>query len=128
MSNGVVQNLSDSLGTIAAYTYFPGTVRLKEVTYQDGSKFKFEYDTTTVAGKTFLKTVKDANDKIIETHEYDLQGRATTSEKEGGVEKYIFDYSTWNNPNPNQSYSPYTLVKHKKECRRREFYRNKILL
>lgn len=113
MSNGLVQSLSDSLGVIATYTYFSGTNHLKDVTYQDGSKFKFEYDTTTVAGKTFLKTVRDANDKITETHEYDAQGRATTSEKEGGVEKYTFDYSNWGLQYP---YSPYTLVKHKKNA------------
>ena len=115
-SNGLVQSLSDSLGGVATYTYFTGTNHLQEVTYPDGSKFKFEYDTTAVAGKIFLKTVKDAYDKIIETHDYDVYGRATTSEKAGGVEKYIFDYSTWNNPNPYQNYSPYTLVKHKKNA------------
>lgn len=116
MNGGLVQSLSDSLGIIATYTYFPGTVNLKEVAYQDGSKFKFEYDTAAVPGKVFLKTVRDADNKILETHEYDSQGRATTSEKEGGVEKYIFDYSTWINPNPYLSYNPYTLVKHKKNA------------
>ena len=113
MSGGLVQSISDSLGIVAAYAYYTNTSNLQTVTYQDGSQYKFEYDTTTVAGKTFLKTVKDANDKILETHEYDSQGRATTSEKEGGVEKYIFDYSNWGLSYPNY---PYTLVKHKKNA------------
>ncbi|HEX8267523.1 MAG TPA: DUF6531 domain-containing protein, partial [Pyrinomonadaceae bacterium] len=111
MSGGLIQSISDSLGVVAAYAYYPSTSNLQTVTYQDGSQYKFEYDTTTVTGKAFLKTVKDPNNKILETHEYDSQGRATTSEKEGGVEKYIFDYSNWSLSYPNY---PYTLVKHKK--------------
>jgi YD repeat-containing protein len=75
MSGGLVQSISDSLDVVAAYSYYPNTSNLQTVTYQDGSQYKFEYDTTTVMGKTFLKTVKDANDKILETHEYDSQGR-----------------------------------------------------
>jgi len=125
MNSGLVQSISDSLGVIAVYAYYPNTSNLQTVTYQDGSQYKFEYDATTVAGKTFLKTVKDANDKILETHQYDSQGRATTSEKEGGIEKYIFDYSTWINPNPNQSYNPYTLVKHKKNANDQNYIETK---
>lgn len=90
-SNKVTQ-ISDSLGTIATYEYNSNS-SLKTVTYADGSKYKFEYDTTTATGKILLKTVKDALDNILETHLYDSEGRATTSEKHGGVEKYTLDYS-----------------------------------
>lgn len=112
-TNGLVETISDSLGTIATYTYETGTAKLIEVTYQDGSKYKFEYETKTVNSvqKIFLKTVKDALNNVLETHEYDSQGRAVISEKQGGAEKYTFEYL-----NNNAGYIPdyYTSVKHKK--------------
>ena len=91
--NGLVTQISDSLGVVATYDYFVGTTQLKEVTYQDGSKYKFEYDTTSANNRILLKTVKDSLDNVLETHQYDSSGRATTSEKDGGVEKYTLDYS-----------------------------------
>jgi len=92
-ANGFVSQISDSLGVVADYEYFTSTNRLKTVTYSDGSKYQFEYDTTSAAGKVLLKTVKDALNNIVETHLYDSQGRATTSEVHGSQEKYTFDYS-----------------------------------
>jgi RHS repeat-associated protein len=93
ISNGLVSQISDSLGTIATYAYYPSTNLLNTVTYQDGSKFEFEYDSTSAPGKTLLKTVKDASSNILETHLYDSQGRATTSEIHGTHERYTLDYS-----------------------------------
>ena len=92
-SNGTIAQVSDSIGVIADYEYFAGTTHLKTVTYPDGSKYKFEYNTTAVAGKVYLATVKDALDNVLETHQYDSQGRATTSEVDGGVEKYTINYT-----------------------------------
>ncbi len=89
---GNVSQISDSMGTVATYDYFPSSSLLQSVTYADGSKFTFEYDTTTVPSKKFLKTVKDVLNNIVETHVYDSQGRATTSERHGGVEKYTLVY------------------------------------
>ena len=103
-ADGTVAGISDSIGTAATYEYYPGTTLLKTVTYADGSKYKFEYDSTTVSGKVFLKTVKDALDNVLETHSYDTNGRATTSEKAGGVEKYTLDYAHINDG------VPYTTV------------------
>lgn len=97
-SNGTIQSMSDSISTIATYEYFSGTTQLKTVTYNDGSKYKFEY--TTIGGKIYLTTVKDTLDNILETHAYDSNGRATTSEKHGGVEKYTLDYSNWTSATP----------------------------
>jgi RHS repeat-associated protein len=91
--NGNVTQISDAVGTAATYDYYTSTNRLKTVTYPDGSKYQFEYDTTAVSGKVFLKTVKDALGNVLETHAYDSSGRATTSEIDGGSEKYTFDYS-----------------------------------
>jgi RHS repeat-associated protein len=90
-SNGTISGISDSLGVIASYEYIINTNFLKSVTYPDGSKYKFEY--ASVSGDMYLSTVKDALDNILETHQYDSTGRAITSEKHGGVEKYTFDYT-----------------------------------
>lgn len=89
--SGNVTEIADSTGSVATYEYLTSSSRLKTVTYPDGSKYKFEY--TTVGGTYYLATVKDALDNILETHAYDSSGRATTSEVDGGVNKYTFDYS-----------------------------------
>ena len=98
MSSDHITQLSDSLGVVADYTYYsnlPGW-KLQEVTYADGSKFKFEYSSTIYK----LTVVKDALNNILESHQYDSSGRATTSEKDGGVEKYTIDYSQANTATP----------------------------
>jgi len=101
-SNGAVSQITDSTGTIADYEYYTSTSKLKTVTYPDGSKYKFDYTTMTVGGvsKTFLTTVKDAYDNILEDHDYDSSGRATTSEIDGGVESYTVDYTNATGSNP----------------------------
>jgi RHS repeat-associated protein len=87
--SGRVTSISDTVGTIANYTY--GTSQeLLSVTYQDNSKYQLSY--TTANSMLMLATVKDALGNILETHEYDAQGRATTSERHGGVEKYTLNY------------------------------------
>jgi YD repeat-containing protein len=89
MNNGLVTQVSDSIGLVAGYLYNPdGT--LQTVNYPDGSKYQFEY--VTVLGRPIISKVKDAAGKILEGHQYDSQGRATTSEKEGGVEKLTLQY------------------------------------
>lgn len=95
-TDGTVASISDSLGNIATYEYYPSTTQLETVTYADGSKFKFEYVDKVVSGvtKTYLATVQDALGNILETHLYDPQGRAYTSEKHGGVEKYTLVYDS----------------------------------
>ena len=57
------------------------------VTYADNSAFHFTYD-----GNLRLTTVTDALGNVIESHTYDGQGRAITSEKQGGVEHYSLNY------------------------------------
>ena len=98
--NGTIAQISDSLGTVADYEYYANTTLLKSVTKSDGSKFKFEYVNRVINGqtKTYLATVKDAVDNILETHAYDTLGRATTSEKHGGVEKYTIEYTVQASP------------------------------
>jgi RHS repeat-associated protein len=89
-SNGKVGTLVYNSQTIATYLYYSGTDHLESVTYQDGSKYQFSYGT--INNKTYLTTVKDVLDNILEYHEYDTAGRAKTSEVHGGLEKYQFNY------------------------------------
>lgn len=91
-SNGKVSSIAYNSQTIATYNYISGTDRLQSVTYQDGSKYQFTYET--VNGKTYLTTVKDALNNVLEDHDYDSEGRASTSLKDGGVESYTLDYSS----------------------------------
>lgn len=85
---GRVQQVSDTMGVIATYVY--NVDDLQSVTYADGSKFVFTY--TTIGTQRLLTTVTDALGNIVESHSYDGQGRATTSERQGGVEHYTLDY------------------------------------
>jgi RHS repeat-associated protein len=85
-ASGQVTSISDSLGTIATYTY-GGNNELLSVTYADNSAFNFSYD-----GNLRLTTVTDALGNILEAHSYDSQGRAITSEKQGGIDRYSLDY------------------------------------
>jgi RHS repeat-associated protein len=89
-ANGQVLFLGDALGTIANYTYGAGNVLLS-VTYADNSGFQFSYD-----GANRLTSVTDALGNVVESHTYDGQGRAVTSEKQGGVEHYTLSYVSAN--------------------------------
>jgi RHS repeat-associated protein len=84
--NGQVVSISDTIGTIASYTYGANNT-LVSVTYADNSGFQFSYD-----GSSRLTAVTDALGNVVESHAYDGQGRAITSEKQGGVEHYSLNY------------------------------------
>jgi RHS repeat-associated protein len=89
-SYGLIGSISDSAGTIATYTHgFWG--RLTNVTYADGSMYNF---TDTFSGSNiYLATVTDALNNVLESHTYDSQGRAITSEIAGnGTERYTLSY------------------------------------
>ena len=85
-ANGQVLSISDTLGTIATYTY-GASKQLLSVTYADNSAYNFAYD-----GNLRLTSVTDALGNILESHTYDGQGRAITSERHGGVEHYTLNY------------------------------------
>jgi len=87
--NGRVLSLSDSLGTIATYTY-GGSNELLTTTYADNSGYTYSY--TAIPGGLGLSTVTDALGNVVEQHDYDLQGRATTSQTQGGVNRYTLSY------------------------------------
>src|ERR1700730_4289698 len=86
--SGQVLSISDTMGTVASYTYGSDKLLLS-VTYADNSRFQFSYADAT---GLLLTTVTDALGNVVEHHDYDLQGRATTSETHGGVERYTLSY------------------------------------
>jgi RHS repeat-associated protein len=84
--SGRALTIGDPLGTIATYTY-GGSNELLSVTYAENSAFQFGYD-----GDLRLTSVTDALGNLVESHTYDAQGRALTSESQGGVERYSLSY------------------------------------
>lgn len=88
-TNGRVLSLADSMGTIATYTY-GASQELLSVTYADNSKFQFAYGYAN--SKLVLTSVTDALGQVLESHTYDSQARALTSEVQGGVERYTLSY------------------------------------
>lgn len=89
-ANGLVTSIADTMGTVATYTY-GGSNELLSVTYADNSAFNFTYD-----GNLRLTAVTDALGNTVESHSYDGQGRAITSEKHGGVDHYSLSYVSAN--------------------------------
>ena len=85
-TNGQITSIADTTGTIATYTYGGGH-ELLSVTYADNSAYHFSYD-----GSYRLLSVTDALSNVVEAHAYDSQGRATTSEVQGGLEHYSLSY------------------------------------
>ena len=90
-SSGRVLTLSDSLGTIATYTYGDSN-ELLTTTYPDNSGYAYSY--TGIPGGLGLTTVTDALGNIVEQHDYDAQGRATSSQVHGGVNRYTLNYTS----------------------------------
>ena len=86
--SGQVLSIGDTMGTIASYTYGSGNLLLS-VSYADNSRFQFSYAD---ASGLLLTAVTDALGNVVEHHDYDSQGRATTSEAHGGVERYSLNY------------------------------------
>jgi RHS repeat-associated protein len=88
-TSGRVTALKDALASVSTYTYGSNN-ELLSVTYADNSAFHFAY--TMAGGNVLLATVTDALGNIVEAHAYDTQGRAVTSEKQGGVERYTLSF------------------------------------
>lgn len=85
-ASGRVISTADTIGIVADYTY-GGSGELLTVTYADNSGYQFAYD-----GNLRMTTVSDKLGNVLESHAYDSQGRATTSETQGGVEHYGLSY------------------------------------
>ncbi|XXF76256.1 RHS repeat-associated core domain-containing protein [Myxococcaceae bacterium GXIMD 01537] len=84
-SNQRLTTLSGPMGLLATYGYDDG--RLTSVRYPDGSGYTFTYD----AGNR-LTTAADLSGRTLESHTYDAQGRALTSEIADGQERLTLSY------------------------------------
>src|SRR5882724_995007 len=83
----MVGSVSDSQGTIATYTNYRGAA--ETVRYADGSGYNFNHNYS--IGK--LMSVSDVLGNVLESHTYDAQGRAITSQIAGnGTELYTLNY------------------------------------
>ena len=102
-TSGKVSSVSDSitgpassdpvLGLAANYAYDSTSGLLSQVTYKDGSQYKYFYEYKSVPEKYYLTEVQNALGHILEKHDYDNNtGKAVTSEKADGVEKYNITY------------------------------------
>src|SRR5205085_5556698 len=69
---------------------YGGSQELLSVTYPDSSKYQFTYGYAN--SNLVLTSVSDALGNVLESHTYDSQGRAITSEVQGGVEHYSLSY------------------------------------
>jgi RHS repeat-associated protein len=89
-----VENVTDSTGTIASYTYAnfcPSSgcsTFLSQAAYPDGSQSNFTYDTSS----GMILSVTDASSKVIETHTYDGYYRGLTSQRANGVDLVTVSY------------------------------------
>jgi len=93
-TDGKILHIIDSLGPIADYHY-DTSGRLDTVTHPDGSQFTFSYLVQTDDlgnARSLLTEVRNALNQIVEKHDYWSDGRAKTSEKANGQEKYTFTY------------------------------------
>ncbi|MBI5409064.1 MAG: RHS repeat protein, partial [Nitrospirae bacterium] len=77
-------------GRIYSYAYLSSGY-LGKVTYPDGSERNYEYKNITGVGSK-LSGIKDERGNYIEKHDYDSQGRATTSSSDGTNEKLTINY------------------------------------
>ncbi len=88
-SGAQLTRVEDGAGTLlASYRYDLGA-RLEGVTYPDGTGYTFGYDD---AGRLIF--VGDLGGRMLERHDYDSLGRATTSEVDQGQQKYTFTYGS----------------------------------
>ena len=86
-SSSQPQQISSGGTLLAVYTY-TATGLLASVVYPSGSGYQYGYANGRIV------TVTDASGRAIETHAYDIYGRAATSEIANGVEKLTFAYGT----------------------------------
>jgi len=86
-TGGRVLTLTDSIGKFATYVY-GSAGELLSVTFADSSKYQFIYN----GSPSVLTSVTDALGNILESHTYDSQGRALSSEAQGGIERVTLSY------------------------------------
>jgi YD repeat-containing protein len=85
-STYLVTGVSSDVGLSLAYAY-DSLGRLTRVTKPDQTAVQFQYD-----NNSFISAVLDSNNKILESHIYDSEGRGLTSSRAGGVESVTVSY------------------------------------
>jgi RHS repeat-associated protein len=90
-----IVKMLDPAGGVYQYTYDP-TGNLSTVTYPDTSVKTYSYNETADTGGTNLPNaltgITDESIVRFATYHYDSQGRGTSSEHAGGVDKYSLSY------------------------------------
>ena len=81
-----VTGVSSDVGLSLTYSY-DNQGRLSKVTNPDQTTVSFQYDSN-----SFISAVLDSNNKILESHTYDANGRGLTSARAGGVESLTVSY------------------------------------
>lgn len=85
-SNAQVTSVTSDFGVTASYSY-DTQARLSQVTEPDGSAFTFQYDSN-----SFISSVLDSQNKVLESHTYDSSGRGLTSSRANGVDAVTLSY------------------------------------
>ncbi|MEM7276898.1 MAG: RHS repeat-associated core domain-containing protein [Pseudomonadota bacterium] len=97
-TDGNLSKVTDPSGGEIIYAYGEkfavlatvGNAALVSVTYQDGSSNQYLYEDPSVPFG--LTGIIDGNGNRYSTYAYGIRGRAISTEKAGGQEKYTFDY------------------------------------
>lgn len=85
-SSYVVSAITSDVGLSLSYSY-DTQGRLVQVTKPDATTVSFQYDSN-----SYITAVLDSNNKVLESHTYDSQGRGLTSSRAGGVEAVTISY------------------------------------
>ncbi|HYL85804.1 MAG TPA: DUF6531 domain-containing protein [Candidatus Angelobacter sp.] len=85
-SSKLITGVTASVGPSLTYTY-DSQNRLSQVTKPDLTTISFTYNS-----QSLVTSVTDSNNKVLESHTYDSNGRGLTSSRAGGVEAVTFTY------------------------------------
>lgn len=85
-SSFFVSGISSDFGISLSYSY-DQMGRLTKVTKPDSTTVSFQYD-----DNGYITAVLDNNNKVLESHTYDSNGRGLTSSRAGGVEAITVSY------------------------------------
>ena len=92
-----IATVTDHLGNVVSYTYDTAN-NLSTVTYPGGGSKTYHYNEPAYTANTNLPNaltgITDENGTRFATYKYDTQGRATSTEHAGGVEKYSLNYTS----------------------------------
>jgi len=82
----LVTSVTSDVGLTLTYSY-DGQGRLSKVTYPDLTTVSFTYNS-----QSLITAVTDSNNKTLESHTYDSNGRGLTDSQAGGVNALTVTY------------------------------------